>query len=141
MVTKALQDKCELIFFLDSDILVNPDTLTKLFIANMPGISAVYYSRAPPYEMVAQIGGRGLSHELAGKDQVREVEECGMGCCCLVNTRVFHRIGRKLDWQCVFLCPTARERGGVYHMEYDKAKSLNFACDELTARKAYPPVS
>jgi hypothetical protein len=68
MVTKkALQDKCEFIFFfLDSDILVNPDTLQKLFIANMPIISAVYYySRAPPYEMVAQIGGRGLSHEMA----------------------------------------------------------------------------
>jgi hypothetical protein len=26
-------------------------------------------------------------------------------------------------------------------MEYDKAKSLNFACDKLTVRKAYPPVS
>jgi hypothetical protein len=101
MVTKALQDKCEYIFFLDSDILVNPDTLQKLFIANLPIISAVYYSRAPPYEMVAQIGGRGLSHEIAGSDQVRDVEEVGMGC-CLVNTRVFHRIGRKLDWQCVF---------------------------------------
>jgi hypothetical protein len=71
MVTKALQDKCEYIFFLDSDILVNPDTLTKLFIGNMPIISGVYYSRAPPYEMVAQIGGRGLSHELAGKDERR----------------------------------------------------------------------
>jgi Ca2+-binding RTX toxin-like protein len=41
---------CEFIFFfLDSDILVNPDTLTKLFIGNMPIISAVYYySRATP---------------------------------------------------------------------------------------------
>jgi hypothetical protein len=56
-----------------------------------------------------------------------------MGCCCLVNTRVFHRIVRKLDWQCFFYAPTARERerGGVLHMEYEKAKSLNFACDEL----------
>jgi hypothetical protein len=65
---------------------------------------SIYYSRAPPYEMVAQIGGRGLSHEMAGvgNDQVREVEEVGMGCCCLVNTRVFHRIVRKLDWQCFF---------------------------------------
>jgi hypothetical protein len=140
MVTKALQDKCEYIFFLDSDILVNPDTLTRLFIANMPIISAVYYSRAPPYEMVAQIGGRGLSHELAGKDEVREVEEVGKGC-CLVNTRVFHRIGQKPDWQCFFDAPQReRERGGVLHMEYEKAKSLNFACDELTIRKAYPPV-
>jgi hypothetical protein len=44
---------------------------------------------------------------MAGEDQVREVEEVGMGC-CLVNTRVFHRIGRKLDWQC-FLMPPERE--------------------------------
>jgi hypothetical protein len=53
--------------------------------------------------MVAQIGGRGLSHEMAGvgNDQVWEVEEVGMSC-CLVNTKVFHRIGRKLDWQCFF---------------------------------------
>jgi hypothetical protein len=74
---KTLQDKCEYIFFLDSDILVNPDTLQKLYVANMPIISAVYYSRAPPYEMVAQIGGKGLSHGMAGagKDEVREVEE------------------------------------------------------------------
>jgi hypothetical protein len=68
---KALQDKCEYIFFLDSDILVNPDTLQKLFIGNLPILSAVYYSRAPPYEMVAQIGGWGLSHEMAGKDEIR----------------------------------------------------------------------
>jgi hypothetical protein len=100
MVTKALQEKCEFIFFLDSDILVNPDTLVKLFVANMPIISAVYYSRAPPYEMVAQVKGQGLSHEMAGKDEVREVEEVGMGC-CLVNCRVFHRVGKKLDWQCL----------------------------------------
>lgn len=66
MVTKALQDKCEYIFFLDSDILVNPDTLMKLFTTNMPIVSAVYYSRSPPYEMVAQVGGRGLSHNWIG---------------------------------------------------------------------------
>jgi hypothetical protein len=81
MVTKALQDKCEHIFFLDSDILVEPDTLTKLFASNMPIVSGVYYSRSPPYEMVAQIGGQGLSHEMAGQDQIREVEEVGKGCC------------------------------------------------------------
>jgi hypothetical protein len=109
MVTKALQDKCEWIFFLDSDILVNPDTLTKLFITNMPIMSAVYYSRAPPYEMVAQVKGKSLSHEMAGKDEIREVEEVGMGC-CLVNTRVFHRIGRKLDWQSFFMPHSERER-------------------------------
>jgi hypothetical protein len=78
---KAIQDKCEFIFFLDSDILVEPGTLLVLYQANMPIISAVYYSRAPPYEMAAQIGGRGLSHEMAGQDQVREVEEVGTGCC------------------------------------------------------------
>jgi hypothetical protein len=107
MVTKALQDKCEYIFFLDSDILVNSDTLQKLFIGNLPIISAVYYSRAPPYEMVAQIGGRGLSHEMAGEDQVREVEEVGMGC-CLVNTRVFHRVGK--NWIGSACCPMVREK-------------------------------
>lgn len=54
-VTKALQDKCEYIFFWDSDILVEPDTLLNLFVPNMPIISAVYFCRASPYEMVAQI--------------------------------------------------------------------------------------
>jgi hypothetical protein len=126
MVTKALQEKCEYIFFLDSDILVEPDTLNKLFVGNMPIISAVYYSRAPPYEMVAQVKGRGLSHEMAGTDQVREVEEVGMGC-CLINCRVFHRIGQKLDWQCLMPHSEGEE---AYHMEYDKAKPLNFACDK-----------
>jgi hypothetical protein len=44
---KALQDKCEFIFFLDSDILVNSDALQKLFIGNLPILSSVYYSSAP----------------------------------------------------------------------------------------------
>jgi hypothetical protein len=52
---------------------VNHDTLLKLFQTNMPIVSGVYFSRAPPYEMVAQIGGKGLSHELGGRDEVREV--------------------------------------------------------------------
>jgi hypothetical protein len=55
MVTKALQDKCEFIFFLDSDILVVPDTLLLLHQPNLPIISAVYFSRALPYDSVAQI--------------------------------------------------------------------------------------
>jgi glycosyltransferase involved in cell wall biosynthesis len=48
MVTKALQESCEYVFFLDSDILVNPDALLLLHQVNMPIVSAVYYSRAPP---------------------------------------------------------------------------------------------
>jgi glycosyltransferase involved in cell wall biosynthesis len=59
MVTKALQENCEYVFFLDSDILVNPDTLL-LHQVNMPIVSAVYYSHAPPYEMVPWTSGLSL---------------------------------------------------------------------------------
>jgi ribosomal protein S27AE len=50
----------------------------------------------------------------------------GLGC-CLINMRVFHRIGRKLDWQCLMPHGPGDE---AYSMEYDRAKSLNFACDK-----------
>ena len=87
MVSNALQRNVSHVFFLDQDIILKPDTLIELLFPQMPIVSAVYYSRAPPYNAVANIKGNPLTRdfimeklEKAEKHQaLMEVHEVGAG--------------------------------------------------------------
>src|SRR4051812_29107730 len=64
MVSKALQMNAQHLFFIDSDILVRPDTLRKLYDCNLPIVGGPYINRGPPYEIVANVDMKPLSHEM-----------------------------------------------------------------------------
>jgi len=96
-VSKMLQLGCDYLFFVDSDILLQPDTFIQLWQMRMPIVSGVYMGRSAPYEPVANIQGKSIGHNIIKEPpQLREVLEVGMGC-CLIERRVFERIGDKLN--------------------------------------------
>lgn len=126
-ISKALQYGCEYVFFLDSDVIVESETLVKLLESKLPVVSAVYFSRSPPYEVVANVGGIPISHKHAGEDTIMEVEQIGMGC-CLINTRVLKRVGAKLEWRCMRPHDKDKTDTGVAVYDWKSAASQNFKC-------------
>lgn len=127
IVSVALQRGCEYVFFLDSDVIVESETLINLIESKLPIISAVYFARSPPYEICANIGMVPVSHKLAGNDTIIEVEQVGMGC-CLINTRVLRRIGAKLEWRCMRPHDKDKTENGVAVYNWKNAMSQNFKC-------------
>lgn len=100
---KALQMQAQYVFYVDSDILLRPDTLQLLAEEKLPIVSACYFNRSPPYELVANIQNRPVSHTIVKEQpgKLYEVEEVGMGA-ILLDMRVFHRLAQKLDkWRCI----------------------------------------
>ena len=126
MVTKCLQHKCECIFFVDSDIILRPDTFRELYIRRLPIVSGVYFSRAPPYEAVANIGRHPISHQVVKEEaKTIEVEEVGAGC-LLIDRRVFEVIAKKLnEWRCL-----------TNHIE-DKGREVMVYTDEEARQNGY----
>ena len=129
MCSKALQMGCTHLFFLDSDIIVKPETLQMLYGENMPIVSACYLNRGPPYEIVANINNRPVSHKILEehRNQLYEVEQIGCGC-VLIDTRVLHRLAQKMDrFRCI------RPHGDNMKpltYSYNEAKALNYSCKE-----------
>lgn len=119
MVSNALQRNCTHVLFLDQDIILKQNTLTDLHEAQFPICSAVYFSRAPPYNVVSNINTKPVSRDdlmtrLEKAPQHRaymEVHEVGAGC-MLVDMRVFKRLATFLDmqWYCMLRHPENPER-------------------------------
>jgi hypothetical protein len=129
IVSKMLQHHCDYLFFVDSDIILRQNTLRNLMEFQMPIVSAVYMSRAPPYQPVALAGGKPLSHTITKLDppQLIEVEQCGMGC-ILIERRVIERISKKINkFRC--LIDHTKEAGlaVVTYMDQE-ARRLNYSC-------------
>jgi hypothetical protein len=127
--SKALQMKAEYLFFLDSDIIVKPDTLNLLLAERIPIRSGCYLNRSPPYELVANINNRPVSHQILKErpNNLYEVEQVGMGC-CLINTRVLSRLAMKTDkWRCIRV-----HNDNMKPLLYNnnEAIALNYSCKE-----------
>lgn len=103
-VTTALQRNARYLFFLDSDVELEHDGLTKLYAARRPIIAGVYCGRAPPYGLSANVNRKPLMPDIVTKypDRMIDVHEIGMGC-CLIDMRVFGRIARdkNMRWRCI----------------------------------------
>lgn len=142
MVSNALQRNVSHVFFLDQDIILKPDTLLKLWDGQMPICSAVYFSRAPPYNVVANIKGNPISRddvmnrlEKAPNHQaLMEVHETGAGA-LLVDTRVFKRIAQVLDleWYCLLKHATDYENNDDTGVSYttEQAVANNYRCNRI----------
>lgn len=126
---KALQMQANCLFYLDSDMLVKPDTIHALSEERMAIVSACYLNRGPPYELVANIKNKPVPHTIMQEqpDKLYEVEEVGMGA-CLIEMRVFHRLAAKIDkWRCIRV-----HNDDLKPLTYsnNEAMQYNYACKE-----------
>src|SRR5438132_5419629 len=138
--TRCLQTNCDYLFFVDSDILLRPDTLVKLLQDDFPIISAVYRGRSEPYPLVARIDGQALTGDMVRQIEedaakqaggnVRktiEVEEVGMGC-ILIHRLVLLRLAQQQnEWRC--LLDHRRDAGrAVIKYTNEEARKRNWKC-------------
>ena len=110
LVEEVLKEKCTYIMFLDSDIILEPDSVLKLLWHRFPITSGVYPDR----------GGRGNAWK-DGKNYWIDkgsviVDECGMGC-ALIDSRVFEKVPYKPH--------------GWFTYEYDRLHAPNAASEDL----------
>lgn len=70
------------LFFLDSDVVAPPDTVTRLIKTGHPIVSGVYCRRSPPQGLPVMQAGGDWVRELPdkGKDPIIEVDVVGAGC-------------------------------------------------------------
>lgn len=124
-VSYALQYNAKYVFFLDSDVEVQRNTLVKLHQARKPIVAGVYCQRSPPYALSANINKRALTVEVLDKypDRLIDVHEVGMGC-CLIDTRVFKKIAEKdnLQWRCMQM--HAKELGANVQQDVTSPKEV-----------------
>ena len=80
-VEAAIERECDYLLFIDYDVLVQPDALTRLVARELPVVGALYYSKSKPPEPVALVDGRPATGWEQG--DVIAVDVIGMGCTLL----------------------------------------------------------
>ncbi|RLG82539.1 MAG: hypothetical protein DRO09_00145 [Thermoprotei archaeon] len=108
IVEEALRNEVEWLFFLDSDVILEPDALQRLLSHNLPIVSALYYRRHPsigpagPIMQPVPAAWRYAPEEVRKPGalftpimdppaQLFEADVIGMGA-CLIHTSVFKRL-------------------------------------------------
>lgn len=97
VATRCLESGAEWCFFWDSDLMIPPNTITRLTSHNLPIVGGLYYRRHPEIwpEIFRDAGGGVLNpilkreadiHSMQG--QVFEVDGIGAGC-LMIHRRVF----------------------------------------------------
>ena len=107
VVRSALENKCDWVFFLDTDVTCPPDTITRLLAHNLPIVSGVYFTRAPPIEPAVwrEIQPNGKQAIQFQPGQMIEADFIGAGC-LLVHTSVFRNITKPyFEWTLSFADP------------------------------------
>ena len=96
---KALLDEADLVMWFDSDMVFNPDTLTKMLKLIDEGhdmVTGIYYRRTTPFTAVGfktmELNDEGTAFEWEGLDEIPgepfEVAACGFGC-VLMKSEIF----------------------------------------------------
>jgi len=93
LVKKAQLDKCDYVWFIDTDQLISKGTLDKLLALKVNIASALYFTRTPPIIPVMRKFENGCYEGIFDwKDgEVLEVDGIGLGC-CLIKMNVFDDI-------------------------------------------------
>lgn len=97
----ALKEKCEWIFFLDSDVIIPTDTVPRLLAHNLPIVSGLYWRRyeglEPCLYKMNEVGipspfsTEEISMMYGRAGSLIEVEGCGAGC-MLIHSSVFDKM-------------------------------------------------
>jgi len=129
---KCLDTGCKWLFFWDSDVLIESDTLERLMAHNLPIVSGLYYKRHP--HTCPRCGGRRITPAMwvraervgrkpePGKKYIAitkfpmgklvDADVIGMGC-CLIHRRVLERIRELFPKKPFFYYSHGREKEGV----------------------------
>lgn len=93
IVKSALTNNVDWIFFLDTDVVPPPDIITRLMAHNLPIVTAIYHTRAPPIEpcIWREVHPSGKQAIAYTQGQMIEADFIGMGA-CLIHTSVFKNI-------------------------------------------------
>lgn len=104
LATKAIQSEADLVFWMDSDMVFQPDTLVRMVKTlqenDLDILTGLYFRRVPPYspvlfdklDIIGNICSWTAFHEIP--DELFEVGGCGFGC-VLMNTEVFLSVQAK----------------------------------------------
>lgn len=129
-VEVAQQHKADYLFFVDSDIVVMPDTLNRLLAHDKDVVGGTYIKRAPPHNI---LGSRlDSSAETPATGLVR-MAEMPTGC-LLIKTKVFDLIdkpyfrhevsGESMVGEDILFCRTIVERGAEIWCDMDVSAQL-----------------
>ena len=104
LATAAIHTEADLVFWLDSDMVFQPDTLVRMVKTlqerNLDMLTGLYFRRVPPYSPVLfdQLDIDGVQAKFTEfqsiPDELFEVGACGFGC-VLMKTDVFFDVQSK----------------------------------------------
>lgn len=121
IVKSAQAHGVEWIFFLDTDVVCPPDTITRLLSYNLPIVSGTYWTRAPPLEPTVWRevpGGKQCIPFQPG--QMVEADFIGSGC-LLVHMSVFDHIEKPyFEWTLSFKDPNDFMKGTSEDFDFCK---------------------
>ncbi len=130
LVKKALEDKVDYIFFLDTDVIPHPEIIVRLLYSKLPIISGLYWTKArlpcaykfkEDQNHVESIAPEKLS------PTAMEVDAVGTGC-LLIDTRVFKVIPEPwFKWDMLPWIPREEKPGHSEDINFClKAKEYGF---------------
>lgn len=110
IVKRAIMYGTEYLWFLDDDMIVHPETLWRLYQHKKDFVSALAYTRLPPYKPCIYKGkddnGDWL-HDLRLKEGLVEVDACGLSCSLIKVSVIKKLMNKNLN--------KIKKRGGLFH--------------------------
>lgn len=97
IAASAIENKCDYLFFIDSDCVIPPDALKKLVEHDKPIVAGMYFHKTAPFAPVVYTKNEKGLYDCVmeyPKDSLFEVDGVGMGC-CLIKTEALKRFARK----------------------------------------------
>jgi len=122
IVKSAQEHKVEWLFFLDTDVLIPPDTIPRLLSHNAPIVSGVYYTRAPPIEPCVwkEVLPSGKQPIQYNPGEIIQADFVGAGC-LLIHMSVFDHIKKPyFEWTLGFEDPDDLTKGRSEDFEFCK---------------------
>jgi len=126
IVKKAIMYGAEYLWFLDDDMIVHPDTLWKLYSYQKDYVSALAFTRLPPYKPCSYKGKDihgDWSVDMNLKKGLVEVDATGLSCALIKISAIKKLIGNRKN------IARIKKRGGLFHFT-KFGEDMNFT-DEL----------
>lgn len=98
IVDQCLKVNTDYLMWIDSDIVMPPDTVIRLLQHNKDIVGATYNKRVPPYETLGKLKGPAETVEQIRTGGLREAELMPGGC-MLVKADVYRRLGWPYYWE------------------------------------------
>lgn len=134
IVEKALAKNYKWLMFIDSDIFIPEDAITRLMSHGKDIVTGVYWMKTnPPQPVVFEEIGDGPIWNIEPKDELQEIGGAGLGC-TLINLDVFRKFKEKgipfFDQDWVYENPTTKRRIqiaiGEDHWFFHNARELGY---------------